>query len=156
MITLSRSRKQFRTILSVGIALVLILTTAFAALPASAATCPAGEEVYQIRYGDTLSHIANLYKDYGVTIASLKAANGITNANLIYWGRTLCVGIPALAGVPDPTSSACPVKWGYTLSGIAYATGATIRNIRINAHIANPDLIFAGETILIPPPGSGC
>jgi nucleoid-associated protein YgaU len=147
-------QKPRQTVFAV-VFVVLLLSSFFAVVPVSAASCPAGEEVYQVRYGDTLSHIANLYKNYGVTVTSLRDANGIGNVNLIYWGGQLCVGIPAVA-VPVAGSADCDVQWGYTLSGIAYATGATLRAIRENARIANPDWIFAGETILIPPPAAGC
>jgi nucleoid-associated protein YgaU len=149
----SRSRKFF----SVMMALAIVLTMFVAAVPVGAQDdCGVGFETYSIRYGDTLSHVGRLY---GVTLAQIRAVNDISDVNLIYYGTTLCISqadITTGLVPPPPIGEACDIEYGYTLSGVAYATGAVLRAIAENNRIANPDYIFAGETILIPPPGTAC
>jgi LysM repeat protein len=151
------ARQKVRSLFSIMMVLALVATMAFAALPANAqSACPSGFEAYQIRRGDTLAQIARLY---GVSYAQLRADNNIPDLNLIYYGTVLCIN-PAniTTGLvpPPPVGEACPIQRGYTLSGVAFATGATLRAIAQNNRIANPDLIYAGETLLIPAPGTGC
>ncbi|MBK8025716.1 MAG: LysM peptidoglycan-binding domain-containing protein [Chloroflexi bacterium] len=157
--------RSLKSIVSVVFVLMLVLVTALSALPtsaSSAADCAAmgaNWEAYRIRPTDTLSHVARLY---GVPVADLAAWNGITNYNLIYWGTYLCVDLSVSSVVPNPVtgvgvpcaSSDLGITWGDTLSGVAYAFGNTVRGITNVARIANPDMIFAGEVILIPPIGA--
>ncbi|MDZ4767620.1 MAG: LysM peptidoglycan-binding domain-containing protein [Chloroflexota bacterium] len=151
------SRTRHHSFVSIALVIVLVLTMAFAALPVGAQeACAAGFESYTIRFGDTLSHVARLY---GVTFTQLRADNNIPDANLIYYGTTLCINPANITTglVPPPAiGEACPIEYGYTLSGVAYATGSLIRAIADNNRLANPDLIFAGETLLVPAPGTGC
>lgn len=149
--------RRFQAVAIFGCALLLAFTL-FAAQPAAAqgTACPAGFETYTIRYGDTLTDVASLY---GVTFTQLRADNNISDVNLIYFGRTLCIN-PAniTTGLvpPPPVGSECPIRSGYSLSGVAFATGSAVRSIAQNNRIANPNFIFAGETLLIPAPGEGC
>ncbi|MCK6577073.1 MAG: LysM domain-containing protein [Anaerolineae bacterium] len=161
--TPSRSRTMMRVI-SVALVVMLVLVSALAALPTSASTvgdCAAkgpNWEAYLIRYDDTLTDVARLY---GVSVADLAAWNNISNSNLIYWGTYLCVDLSLSSVIPNPVtgvgipcaSSDQGIRYGDTLSGIAYAFGTSIKGISQVARIANPDLIFAGEVILIPPFG---
>ncbi len=44
------------------------------------------------------------------------------------------------------------VQWGETLSGIAYRYGVTVQAVlQANPYIHNPNLIYAGLTLYIPP-----
>lgn len=163
MSNLSLSSKRLYSLLTVALVLILAL---IATVPASAQStvedCAAMGptfEAYRIRYGDTLSHVARLY---GVSHSDLAGWNGITNRNLIYLGTYLCVDLSVSSVSPNTvtgTGASCatsgqPIKWGDTLSGVAYAFGTTVRGISNSGRIANPDWIFAGETILIPPAGT--
>jgi LysM repeat protein len=60
---------------------------------------------------------------------------------------------------PTPTPTLLPatcrfyhyVRWGQTLSGIAWSYGTTIQAIMYaNPGITNPNLIYAGSTLCIP------
>jgi LysM repeat protein len=128
----------------------------FTVLPANAGICsaPGGEE-YRVRWGDTLSHIVRLYRqdNPNLTMADILAMpenSDIINPNLIYPGNRICIPIAQITW-----GSVChPVVWGDTMSGYASMTGYSLQELMMNAKIANPDWIFAGETILMPPQGT--
>lgn len=127
-------------LISVFLVVALLTTMAFAA-PVSAQCA----ESYRIRYGDTLGVIASFFD---TTVTNLMNLNNIGNPNLIYAGNTLCV---SQTDIPDPAPGAeYVVRYGDTLSQIAYAFGATIREIALVNGITNVDLIYAGEALVIP------
>jgi len=97
---------------------------------------------YIVQRGDTLSQIA---RNYGTTVAQLVALNHIANPNLIYTGQTL--QIPAAGTAPSPQYYT--IQWGDTLSEIARDYGTTVAKLVSLNHIANPNLIYAGETLRI-------
>ncbi|MDO4548475.1 MAG: LysM peptidoglycan-binding domain-containing protein [Clostridia bacterium] len=99
---------------------------------------------HTIARGETLTSIA---RRYGTTVQELVRLNRITNPDLIYAGET--IRVPASSGTRSYT-----IRRGDTLSGIAQQYGTTVNElIRLN-DISNPDLIYAGDTILIPASGS--
>lgn len=127
-------------IISVLLVIVLMTTMVFAA-PVSA-QCT---QSYRVRYGDTLAVIARFFN---TTVTELISLNGIANSNLIYAGNDLCVS--ETETVPPVVGTDYHVSYGDTLSQIAYAFGSTIRDIALANGITNVNLIFAGETLVIP------
>ncbi|GEM_PF-1797990 len=150
------SRRRARFFLSVAIVTAVLVASLFAVMPTFAGICsaPGGEE-YRVRWGDTLSHIVSLYHQVepNLTISDILAMpenSDITDPNLIRPGQRICIPTAQITW-----GSIChDVVWGDTLSGYAAFTGISLRDIMMNAKIANPDWIFAGETIVLPPPGT--
>lgn len=136
-------RKAISRRLLVIISLVIVAQLILAPL-ASAWTCPT---CYLIRRGDTLSGIA---RRFGVSVACLARANGIVNPNRIFAGR--CLVIPCSCRVVFPQPGACftyIVRPGDTLSGIAVRFGTSVFTLmRLNG-LVNPNLIFAGQRLLV-------
>ena len=105
---------------------------------------PAGRG-YVVRHGDTLSGIA--YR-YGVSVNSLVRANGITNRNRIYAGQRLAIPYGAPGG--SYHGAYHTVSHGQTLSGIAWRYGVSTWAIASANHLANPNVIYAGQRLYIP------
>lgn len=101
---------------------------------------------YRVQSGDTLSRIA---ASHGVSVTSLLQANPqIHDANLIYPGETVNLPGHARVGAGDYT-----VKSGDSLAEIAQAHGVSLHALeQANPQIANPDVIYPGETVHIPQP----
>jgi LysM repeat protein len=108
---------------------------------------PAGD-TWTVHSGDTLSRIASAW---GVTVSALAAANGIADPNLIQIGEI--IHKPGSAGTgPAPVASGQTylVHPGDTLSGIAANHGTSVAVLVALNHIANPDRITAGQTLVLP------
>lgn len=95
---------------------------------------------YTVQPGDTLSGIAG---QFGTTWQNLAALNSLGNPNLLQVGQVLKV-----------TGSASPentyyVQAGDTLSGIAAKFGTTVSDLVAKNGIANPNVIFVGQKIVI-------
>ena len=138
-----------RKILMVLLALSILLPSAG---PAQADT------VYVVQRGDTLFNIANRF---GVSLSSLAAANGISNLNLIFVGEQLT--IPGTGGgsgnppPPPPTGSGTTyiVQRGDSLGLIAARFGVSLADLIAVNNIANPNLVFVGQVLVIPGTGGG-
>jgi LysM repeat protein len=126
--------------------------------PASAA--PAGAaRVHTVSPGENLTWIA---RRYGVPVASLVAANAITDPSRIYAGQSLTISgaeAPASArtapaAAPAATTAAAPrshtVQPGENLTWIARRYGVTISAIASANAIADASRIYAGQRLLIP------
>lgn len=92
---------------------------------------------YTVRYGDTLSGIANRY---GTSTSTLASINGISNPNWIYPGQVLKLrgGSPARSYT---------VRSGDTLSGIASRLGTSWTALKAKNGLANANLIYPGQTL---------
>lgn len=104
----------------------------------------------------TVEHIVkpgeNLFRialTYNTTVEAIAAANGIVNPSYIWVGQKLL--IPQSTGAP-PTSPGRyhVVQPGETLYSIALRYGTTTAAIVVANDLANPNLIYAGQTLLIP------
>ncbi|MFN8379020.1 MAG: LysM peptidoglycan-binding domain-containing protein [Anaerolineae bacterium] len=120
----------------------------------------AGETLPQIHYvqaGETLDAIAALY---GVTAADLQGLNQLDSAS-IYVGQALAIGSapqaePPVVVVEAPAvDSSAPtvihsVSRGETLFRIAQAYGVTMNSIVQANGLADPELIYPGQMLVIP------
>lgn len=96
---------------------------------------------YTVRSGDTLSSIA---AKFGTNYQMLASLNGISNPNLIYVGQVLRVSSSANTGSVYYT-----VRVGDNLSAIASRYGTSYQSITALNGLANPNLIYAGQTLKI-------
>jgi N-acetylmuramoyl-L-alanine amidase len=112
----------------------------------------ATDRVVIVQPGDTLSQIA---LEHGVTVAQLRALNGIRDPNRIYVGQRLRLNGQA-AATPKPPAQANAkqvvhvVVSGETLTGIARRYGTTIAAIVEANHIAKPSYLRVGQRLTVP------
>jgi LysM repeat protein len=101
---------------------------------------PTTQSVYYVQYGDTLSGIA--YK-YGVNVYTLARNNDISNVNWIYPGQRLKI----TGDVSNQRTYT--VRYGDTLSGIAYRYGVNVYTLARNNGISNINWIYPGQKLNI-------
>ena len=92
----------------------------------------------------TLISLSEIAERFGTTVSSLSALNGIADPNLIYAGNTL--------RIPQGGNSASvyyTIQPGDTLSEIAERFGTTVASLSALNGISDPNLIYAGNTLLI-------
>lgn len=97
--------------------------------------------IYTVKWGDTLTKIANCY---GTTVYELVRLNNISNPNLIYVGQKLIIMLNENNGEIVYT-----VKYGDTLSQIALDYGTTVEELVQLNNIKNKNLILVGQKIII-------
>ena len=95
-----------------------------------------GEEIYNVRRGDTTISIAG---KFGVTLSALEDRNGLERGETIYAGDKLSIPGAGMSG------EFYVVRPGDTLFYISRRTGVPIRTIVGINRIKDPDLIYAGE-----------
>lgn len=107
------------------------------------------DNYYIVQSGDTLSGIA---EEYNTTYKVLAQLNGIRNPNLIYVGEKILLPGGSSGGGSGSGSSASYyiVQPGDTLSGIAEKYNTTYQILAQLNGISNPNLIYAGQKILLP------
>jgi LysM repeat protein len=113
------------------------------AAPPAAPTGAACGASYVVRWGDTLSWIAAWN---GTTVAQLQTLNNIVNPNRIYAGQALCL----YAAPSTPSGVHYTVRWGDTLSSIAWRYGVSYWDLAVANNLANPNWIYAGQVLFIP------
>lgn len=130
----------------------------------------AAQTTHTVQAGENLYRIA---LRYGVTIASIAQANGISNVNLIFTGQQLTIpgatddggGDTDTGGddggdtgdtgdtggdTPAPTGGTYTVQPGDTLGAIARNFGTSFQVLAQLNNIANPNLIFVGQVLNLP------
>ena len=122
-------------------------------IPGSSSPASASSGAYVVQGGDTLSGIAVRHQ---TTVQQLVQMNGLTNANFIVVGQRLVV--PSGASTNSSPNQREPgstyqVRAGDTLIGIAVRFQVQMWDIVLANNIANPSLIYVGQTLVIP--GSG-
>ena len=117
----------------------------FSIRPAQAAPPAHGSFVHIVRWGETLSSLA---RHYGTSVAVIARFNGIANPNRIYAGQRIY--IPTSAGYAYPCGTAYVVRYGDTLSGIAWRHGVSVNSLVWANGIANPNRIYGGQRLYIP------
>lgn len=122
----------------------VLLALLAVALPVSLASAT---QVHEIQPGETLSGIA---AQYGLTMEALASDNDIENPNLIYSGQVLRVG-PGEPAVAPPATRFHTVAEGEFLSTIARDYGVTLGEMLETNHIPDPNLIYAGHVLEVPP-----
>lgn len=95
-----------------------------------------GEEIYNVRRGDTPISIAG---KFGVTLSALEDRNGLERGETIYAGDKLSIPGARMSG------EFYVVRPGDTLFYISRRTGVPIRTLVGINRIKDPDLIYAGE-----------
>lgn len=95
-----------------------------------------GEEIYNVRRGDTPISIAG---KFGVTLSALADRNGLERGETIYAGDKLSIPGARMSG------EFYVVRPGDTLFYISRRTGVPIRTLVGINRIKDPDLIYAGE-----------
>jgi LysM repeat protein len=105
--------------------------------------------IYVVQSGDTLSSIAARHQ---TTVDRLVQMNGLSNPNFILVGQRLAV--PEATGGDNSTSpqgsnTLYTVQAGDTLIGIAVRFGVSMWDIVVANNIANPSLIYVGQSLVI-------
>ena len=102
--------------------------------------------IYVVRSGDTLSQIA---LDFGTTVNAIAIRNNISNVNLIYPGQILIIPTNNQNINQNTNYITYKIQWGDTLWSISRRYGVSIAYlVRLN-RIQNPNIIYAGNTLLI-------
>lgn len=122
---------------------------------------------YVVQYGDTLSSIASRF---GTTTRTLARLNHIVNANMVYVGQVLVIGLPevvtatptriaptAVPATPVTPPTTAPtyrgvymVQPGDTLFIISVRFGVRISDLMRLNHIMDANRIFVGQILYIP------
>jgi LysM repeat protein len=113
--------------------------------------------VHVVAPGESLRKIA---KRYQTTVAKLMELNNLANPNVLIIGQRLvvpCVGpkppVPPVAPKPPKPSAECTgqhvVARGDTLYAVAKEYNTTVGALVDLNHIANPNLIYVGQTLCV-------
>ncbi len=133
---------RFLTVIS------LIVLLCLAGWPAPLARAAGGDN-YLVQPGDTLLTIA---ARYGLSVGDLAAANGLAWNAWVYSGQSLIIPNLAPASVPVPTGTEVTytVQVADTLANIAYRYGVTPEVLQAANGLANVNLIYPGQQLVIP------
>ena len=113
-------------------------------------TPPSGAVTYTVQRNDNLTEIA---ARFGTTVAELVRLNNIADPNLIYPGQVLVIRESGGSTPPSGTTT-YTVQRGDTLSEIAERFGTTVSALVLANNIADRDLIYPGQVLIIP--AGGC
>jgi LysM repeat protein len=121
-------------------------------VPPTATLQPGGTCTHVVQQGDNLFRIG---LRYNVPVASIAAANGIANVNIIRIGDTLT--IPGCGGGDFGTGGPITgggqtyvVQQGDTLFQLSLRFGPTVHEIAAANNIPNINLIYIGQQLVIP------
>jgi putative chitinase len=114
--------------------------------PVPTVSPPTNPIVYVVQRGDTLYSIA---RRYGTTVQAIAMTNNIVNPSRIYVGQRLVIhGYPYTPPAPSPQVHV--VQRGETLYSIARRYGTSVWAIAMANNLYNPNVIYAGQRLLIP------
>ncbi len=105
------------------------------------------EMIHTVQSGETLFQIA---QKYGVSLSDLAAANDIVNINHIYAGQVLVIPDGTDSAETVTASTTHIVRRGDTLAQIAIDYGVSIGTLLSANNITNVNVIYVGQTLLIP------
>ena len=125
------------------------------ATPTPTPTATSTPVLYEVRAGDTLGSIA---ERFDTTIAALAQLNGVLNPSRIDPGQILQIptASPADPGElesqtpADPESITYIIRSGDTLYRVAERFGITVAELASANGIAEDDLIYPGQVLVIP------
>nr|MBN1228252.1 LysM peptidoglycan-binding domain-containing protein [Anaerolineae bacterium] len=104
-----------------------------------------------VQSGESLSTIS---RQYGVSLSDLIELNRLFNPGLIYAGQRLLIpGAPNSSSpgyTPSVSGRTHVVQRGETLTAIASRYGTSVWTLAQVNTIANPSLLYIGQTIMIP------
>jgi LysM repeat protein len=125
-------------------------TGADAAVPGDdIGTAPAGDAfTHEVKAGETLSGIA---QQYGISAASLAAANNITVNDVIRIGQQLVIPGLSRQAALEAGAARHTVAAGESLSTIAQQYGVSTSALMAFNDITDPNKILVGQVLLIPP-----
>jgi LysM repeat protein len=114
-----------------------------------AALVGAAPGIHTVQQGETLSEIAEVY---GIPLTALVEINGLADPNLIVTGSTLLLMDEGNTATDETTTRVGHrVGTGENLEGIAAAYDTTVAALlAVNPAITDPDLIVAGQIVLLP------
>ncbi len=101
---------------------------------------------YIVQRGDTLYSIA---RRYGTTVQAIATRNNIVNPSRIFVGQRLIIH-GSVTPSPRPATRTHIVQRGETLYSIARRYGVTAWAIAMTNHLYNPNIIYAGQRLIIP------
>jgi LysM repeat protein len=135
----------------------LVIPGSSAASPGVAsATLPGGNGYYTVSRGDTLAQIA---RNYGMTVNDVMRLNGLTNPNFIWVGQQLRVSarVNALAvdeknNKPSVADTIYVVQVGDSLSEIAASHNTTIQELMVANGLPNPNFVWVGQRLRVNKP----
>ena len=141
--------KLFAISLIVALVVAAIpLGAASAAAPAEdAAEAQASQTIHVVQPGETLFKIS---VRYGVPMADIITVNGIVNPERIYAGQHLIIPTPGSTPAAAQPAVRHVVQRGEYLSQIAVKYGVPMSSMPQANRIANPSLLYVGQTLVIP------
>ncbi len=148
----------------IGSGLFILFLSFIQTTPISAQENEGEQATHIVRYGETLSEIAQAY---GVSTASMMDENGIRNANAIYVGQSLLIPVETLpetsTPVHTPEPNATPVtvsvaalnriytvQLGDTLPWIALRYGVDLGAFKAINRIDDGSSIHIGQALILP------
>lgn len=103
--------------------------------------------VHIVQAGQGLIEIATLY---GVSVAEIVAANGLTNQDILRIGQELIIPGVSVRDIAAAQGNIHIVQAGESLLSIALLYGVTVEELQLANELDNPDSIFIGQELLIP------
>lgn len=116
---------------------------------AATTTTTIANVTHVVQPGQSLSSISQLY---GVAVAEIAAANGLTDQNVLRVGQELIIPGITMRDAAAAQGSLHSVRAGESLLSIALQYGITVDDILAVNELDNPDAIFIGQELIIPRP----
>lgn len=117
--------------------------------PTAVPTAESVPETYSVQVGDTLFSIGVRFE---TTVQALMELNGLADPNTIWVGQALVLRAAREAETPAGSTGtdSYVVQSGDSLSAIALRFNTTVATLASLNSIVNPDLVYGGQTLLVP------